>query len=215
MLVLSRLYILLLWRRPPELSSFSPCNEWIDRCFARCAQSSLRLRHPKLCACAWVTLELHLPGCWWLSSVCPSISLNRGHKAHTQYSDSLHLTRVCLPAGLLFYRELELDAQVRNKPRGDGNNIICCSRNPPTSNWWPRRRRRLLILYTQQQLSGWLRVIAEHQVYIYISGRAGIVVVLNQHSLERGRERLAQLEKNKVLAPRNIQEVETRLYIRE
>jgi hypothetical protein len=142
-------------------------------------------------------------------------SKQRPQSTHTQYSDSLHLTRVCLPAGLLFYRELELDAQVRNKPRGDGNNIICCSRNPPTSNWWPRRRRRLLILYTQQQLSGWLRVIAEHQVYIYISGRAGIVVVLNQHSLERGRERLAQLEKNKVLAPRNIQEVETRLYIRE
>ena len=172
MLVLSRLYILLLWRRPPELSSFSPCNEWIDRCFARCAQSSLRLRHPKLRACAWVTLELHLPGCWWLSSVCPSISLNRGHKAHTQYSDSLHLTRVCLP-GFLFYRELELDAQVRNKPRGDGYNIICCSRNPPTSNWWPRRRRRLLILYTQHNSSaaGWELSPSIRYIYIYPDAR--------------------------------------------
>lgn len=96
MLVLSRLYILLLWRRPPELSSFSPCNEWIDRCFARCAQSSLRLRHPKLCACAWVTLELHLPGCWWLSSVCPSISLNRGHRAHTHNTPILYISPVCV-----------------------------------------------------------------------------------------------------------------------
>jgi hypothetical protein len=26
-------------------------------------------------------------------------------------------------------------------------------------------------LHSTQQLSGWLRVIAEHQVYIYISGR--------------------------------------------